>query len=144
MSCGAVFSKLYGKMQEALSGSSEEESNLDVKCTFCTTLVRVEHFSDLKPGDHICMGGQRIMVNVKKHQLSLYKHHAIVKDIEQVDNSSALLTMVHFTPTVNDSDILVRETKDKKDLHYDEIYLVRYRHGTHPVDVILKRAESFF
>ena len=135
--------RLYQKMQQMMSNQEEVDTTVGVKCIFCNKKERVLHFRQLSKGNHIQLNGENLRVNFGKKQWSPYTHHAIVKEVKIVSESEAELVLIEFIAAPFDSELKIRETKSIRSLRNDDIYIVRYRHDTHPPDKIIERAESF-
>ncbi|KAL4228565.1 hypothetical protein ACF0H5_011615 [Mactra antiquata] len=140
-----ALSKLYNSFRaqigtEGLAGETE----LDVKCISCTRRERVCKWEDVSKGSHIIMKGENFMLNVGGKQMSPYTHHAIVKEVVHIDinSSSASVKLIHFFSTPYDMTLRVQETTELLDLHYHQVYILRYRHQTHSPERIVERAES--
>ncbi|KAK3597188.1 hypothetical protein CHS0354_003686 [Potamilus streckersoni] len=115
-----------------------------IGCGFCSVKERLLSFKDLRPGDHICLGGQSYLRYVDREQKYLYKHHAIVKEVLNVKGTKyrALISCIHFASTPFDANLRIRETRELRDLKVDELYLVRYRSPKFQPQVVLDRAQK--
>lgn len=92
-------------------------------CIHCCSEERVTHFNELFLGAHISMAGENFKFNFCKSQFSVYKHHALVKSVDPINNGfSAIITMIHFTWTPFESSI--RETKEIRHLYNYDIILI--------------------
>lgn len=137
-----AFSKLHNLLKkEASPFYIEGEAEPGTRCVNCRTKQRLRSFRDLKKGSHICIGGRKLMLNVGDRQVAAYTHHAIVKSVEAVSNSTAMVTLIHFHTTPYDLSIRIQTTTDLLDLFYHEVNVVQYRHPTHSPDIIIERAE---
>ena len=128
-------------LNQLLSDQSDNASELPLKCMFCCTEIRVQSFYELAKGDHIKQPGENLSFNIGKKLKRLYDHHAIIKEIHTVlgNGSSATLTLIEFMTSPFDSTPKIREQTVMKNLHQDEIVLIKYRHKTHPPDEIIQR-----
>lgn len=122
--------------------SQEGKVQPTVTCPFCTEKKRLLSFRNLKKGSHICFNGNKFKINIKKRQLALYTHHAIVVEVGVVSDSEAKLTLIHFTSTPFSKEIKIRKTIEVKNLLYDEIMVVHYKYPKDP-DVVLERAHKY-
>ena len=123
---------------------SDDTSQLPLRCMFCCTERRLQSFYEVSKGDHIKQPGENLSHNRGKKLIRFYHHHAIIKEVHDViDNgSSAILTLIEFMTSPFDSTPKVREQTVVKNLYYDEIYLVEYRHKTHSSDEIIQRGQK--
>ena len=117
---------------------------LTVRCMYCSTKNPLRSFCELQKGDHIILAGEKGLFNFGKEQIKFYSHHAIVKDVQPLndDGSGAILTLIQFMSTPFDSSNKIRETVEVKHMQYDEIYVIKYRHKTHAPEEIIKRGEK--
>ncbi|XP_045209735.2 uncharacterized protein LOC123561433 [Mercenaria mercenaria] len=135
-------SKLSNSLREKINPFSvEDDPEPKTRCIYCRTKERLRWFKHLQKGSHICMGGKKFMLSIGGHQVVAYTHHAIVKSVQMISHSTAMVTMIHFYTTPYDVSIRIQETTELLDLHYHEIYIIRYRHPTHQPDMIIERAE---
>ena len=121
-----------------------DTASLPLRCMYCSETKQLRTFFDLKKGDHIIVAGEKGLFNFGKKQIKFYSHHAIVKDVEPLndDGSGAILTLIQFMSTPFDSSIKIRKTVEVKHMQYDEIYVIKYRHKTHEPEEIIKRGEK--
>ena len=111
-------------------------------CVYCADKVRVENVDQIEPGNHICVGGEHSRKGIAGYQFSMYTNHAIVTDKEKLSESTVILTLVHFITSPFSNTLQIRETKELKNLLYDEIYVIRYHCETHSHENIIARAKS--
>ena len=123
---------------------SQDSSQLPLKCMFCCKENRLQSFYEVSRGDHIKQPGENLSHNREKKLIRFYDHHAIIKEVHEVinDGSSAILTLIEFMTSPFDPTPKVREQTVLKNLYYDEISLIKYRHKTHPPDEIIKRGQQ--
>lgn len=138
-----VFSKLYKDLQTAVKTTGPSgETEPDIKCVNCYRKEILTSFNDLQRADHICLRGQRYSFNTDDRHVAVYTHHAIVKSVQVVSQSSAMVGLIHFYTTPYDISMRIQETTELLDLHYHDIHIIRYRHKTHPPDTIIAKAEG--
>lgn len=123
---------------------SGENAQLPLRCMFCCTEKRLQTFDEIREGDHIKQQGERFAGNFGKKLVRFYYHHAIVKEIHQVNENgtSAIVTLIEFTSSTFDPTAKIREHTVVKNLHYDDIYLIKYRHRTHSPQDIISRGQK--
>ncbi|KAK3606572.1 hypothetical protein CHS0354_038796 [Potamilus streckersoni] len=123
---------------------AEDEAQDATGCAYCSEKVRLVSFKQLNPGDHICQGGRSFLRHMNRKQKNLYTHHAIVKKVicENLNDHSAVLTLIHYTDTPYDTNLKIRETTETRDLRLDEMYLVRYIHRKFQPNQVLDRAQK--
>ena len=123
---------------------SEDTPDLPLRCMYCSTETRLRSFFELDKGAHIKLAGETGLFNFGKKQINFYCHHAIIKDVEPLneDGSAAILTLIQFMSTPFDSSLKIRETVEVKHLYNDEIYVIKYRHQTYSPEKIIQRGEQ--
>ena len=123
---------------------TSDADKLTLRCLYCSTETRLRSFSEVQKGDHIKIAGELGLFNFGKKQINFYCHHAIIKEVQPLDEdgSSAILTLLQFMSTPFDSGIKIRETVEVKHLYNDEIYVIKHRHQTYSPEEIIRRGEK--
>ena len=122
-------------------GQFDEHDQLPLKCMFCCAEKRLQTFHDVKEGDHIKQQGEQGSFNLSKKLVKFYSHHAIIKEVHDVTENgcSAIITLIEFMSSSFDPTVKIQERTVLKNLCYDEIYLIKYQHKTHPPAEIIRR-----
>ena len=125
-------------------GQFDGHNQLPLKCMFCCTEKRLQTFHDVKEGDHIKQQGEHGSFNFSKKLAKFYSHHAIIKEVHGItDNGySAIITLIEFTTSSFNPTVKIQERTVVKNLYYDEIYLFKYRHKTHPPSEVIRRGQK--
>ncbi|XP_052773448.1 uncharacterized protein LOC128212178 [Mya arenaria] len=135
-----VFSKLYNGLRDHIQLDRKDREG--IACVFCTTRKRITHFEQIGRGNHITIGGQHFMFNIGDRQISPYTHHAIVKNVQLLQEDTASVTLIHFFSTPFSEELEIIETTELLNLLYHEIYLVCYHKTPYTPDQIVDRAED--
>ncbi|KAK3576362.1 hypothetical protein CHS0354_039299, partial [Potamilus streckersoni] len=86
-------------------------------------------------------GRKSVKYSKSKRKLdSLYKHHAIIKEVIQRSGQEVRLSLIHHTKINNEKKIV--ETEEIYDLTFAELYVVEYKNPGYSPDEIVRRAES--
>lgn len=108
---------------------------------YCYPRRRVHQIEDLKPGDHIAVHGV-----VRAGQLdSLYKHHAIVINVEEITN---MVTIINYAGDLGTTLIAAKASaiirEEEWNFEDQEIFLVVHPKGTClEGDEVIKRAYKY-
>ena len=129
---------IESRLDEFANGEENSKS-----CNHCAPKKRLMTMRDLRQGQHICFSGQHFTAHFKPahKQIALYKHHAIVKEVNKtLSDHEAEITLIEFDK--QNGKINVYETKTIYDLKYREIYVCEYRRPRYSPQKIVQRAES--
>ena len=122
--------------------NSHTKKKEDTACGFCSKKRRVLNISELQEGQHICVPGVAKLTYKEKNRSlkAQYFHHAIIKEIKQRNDYQVTFDLIHYSDVrgFKKGSILIKE--DKRDLKYDEIYIVEYRYKKYSFKEIVKRA----
>ena len=129
-------------LNQLLRGHPDDETELPLKCMYCCTEIRIRSFYELRKGNHIKQPGENLSFNIGTKLKKLYDHRSIIKEIHGILGSKAILTLIEFNTSPFNGIPKVQEQTVMKDLHHDEIILIKYRHNTDQPDEIIRRGES--
>ncbi|KAL3883599.1 hypothetical protein ACJMK2_029922 [Sinanodonta woodiana] len=131
-------------LEDLMTKIEEVKDCEERSCANCSKEKRVEDMSYLQRGQHISVNGDHFKTYVKSmdKQVSIYKHHAIVKEVTKRSRHTAEVVCIHFSRDKEDQKIKVMEDKVIFDLEKDELYVTEYQHPRYTPDVIVQRAES--
>ena len=113
-----------------------------VKCVHCAKKKRVTDVKQLEPGQHIFFNGAILMKNIGDGQKSPYTHHAIVTNVDALQDGTANVTLIHFYTEAFNSTIQIKETTELLCLSFSEIHIVEYQHETNSAADIVKEAKK--
>lgn len=126
-----TFSDVSETEFEASKRCREELTNS--YCTYCTKYERILKVQDVKRGDSIRF----------PRLLGLYYHHATVKKVTKIDETSCLLTLIHLKKVGQPMMTKVEEDEIQYNFKNTIIEKVIYKSNPFSPDEIVQRAEEY-
>ncbi|XP_052761093.1 uncharacterized protein LOC128203634 [Mya arenaria] len=134
--------QIYAKLIKTLPAPGDTFK----KCYHCSEQVRVTHPSMLQRGMHITMPGKKLMwlTDLIKKEIPdfpfIYKHHAIITEVGEVNGQTVKLTLIH----ANNEEPHVSKRTETIDLKKEYLWIVKYKRKTLDNEAIAKAAEKQF
>lgn len=110
-------------------------------CATCSSKIRIKQVNEIKRGQHIALPGQSFQKQkLGRTRNKMYKHHAIVKEVNIVNEMEADLVLIHFYKEGRVKAVF--QTKFTCDLKTCDVFKIEYAKQIYSNDEVIERAES--